>query len=257
MGTQLIDTHCHLYLPEFSDDLDQVIQRASGKAVVKFYLPAIHSEYTNMLFSLETRYPGQCRAMMGLHPCYVKEDVEKELEAVAALLQSRAFAAIGEIGLDYYWDLSFKAQQIEAFTRQLQWGLDYRLPVVIHSRESVQDCIDGVRPFASKGLTGIFHCFSGTAEQASEIIGMGFYLGIGGVLTYKNSGLAGAIDKVPMDRIVLETDAPYLAPAPYRGKRNEPAYLFEVAQKLAEVKGKSLEEIAAITSANAMKIFRM
>ncbi|MGZ5135865.1 MAG: TatD family hydrolase [Flavitalea sp.] len=257
MNSQLIDTHCHLYLPEFSADLDQVMKRASAKAVTKFYLPAIHSDYTAMLLALEARYPDHCRAMMGLHPCYVKDDYEKELEAVESLLRNRPFAAIGEIGLDYYWDQRFKVQQLAAFTRQLKWGLDHQLPVVIHSRESVQDCIDTVRLFATKGLTGIFHCFSGTAEQADAIIGMGFYLGIGGVLTYKNSGLASAIDKVSMDRIVLETDAPYLAPVPYRGKRNEPAYLWEVAQKLAVVKGISIDEIAAITSANAMKIFRM
>ena len=257
MATQLIDSHCHLYLPEFSADLEQVIQRALVRTVTTFYLPAIHSDYTSMLLDLEKAYPDQCRPMMGLHPCYVKDDVEKELEAVASWLEKHPFAAVGEIGLDYYWDVSFKSQQLEAFSRQLQWGLDYRLPVVIHSRESVQDCIDVVRPFAAKGLTGIFHCFSGTADQAGEITGMGFYLGIGGILTYKNAGLASAIEKVPLDRIVLETDAPYLAPVPYRGKRNEPAYLWEVAQKLAAVKGMSTEEIAAVTSANAMKIFRI
>ena len=257
MSVQLIDSHCHLYLPEFSEDLGAVIQRAKGKIVEVCYMPAIHSEYAGLLLDLEARYPDYCRAMMGLHPCYVKEDYEKELENVQSWLKKRPFAAVGEIGLDYYWDLTFKEQQLEAFNRQLQWALDFQRPVSIHSRESLKDCIGMVRPFAAKGLTGIFHCFTGTEEQALEILELGFFLGIGGVLTYKNSGLADTLSKVPLDRMVLETDAPYLSPVPYRGKRNEPAYLWDVAQKLALVKGVSLEEVASVTSSNAIKIFRM
>ena len=257
MNSQLIDSHCHLYLPEFSDDLDLVMQRARAKGVATWFMPAIHGDYTDMLLDLEKRYPLNCRAMMGLHPCYVKADFEKELEAVENWLKKRPFAAVGEIGLDYYWDLSFKEQQLAAFSRQLQWALDLKLPVSIHSRESLQDCIDMVKPFAGKGLTGIFHCFTGQPDQAEAILELGFFLGIGGVLTYKNSGLANTINNVPLDRIVLETDAPYLSPVPFRGKRNEPAFLWEVAEKLALVKGVSLEEIAAVTSSNAMKIFRM
>lgn len=257
MSSQLIDSHCHLYLPEFAGDLEEVIQKAVAKSITLFYLPAIHSDYTSMLLDLENRYAAKCRVMMGLHPCYVKEDFKKELAAVRDWLSKRPFAAVGEIGLDFYWDLSFKEQQLEAFAMQLQWALDYQLPVVIHSRDSIQDCIDAVRPFAAKGLRGIFHCFTGTSGQAAAIIELGFYLGIGGVLTYKNSGLAAAIEQVPLERIVLETDAPYLSPVPYRGKRNEPANLWEVAQKLAMLKGMAMDEVAAITTANAMKIFRM
>ena len=238
-------------------DIEPVIQRAAAKSVEAVFMPAIHSEYIGRLFDLEKRLPSICRPMMGLHPCYVKSDYEKELNEVEGWLKKRPFAAVGEIGLDYYWDLTFKEQQLEAFNRQLQWGLDYQLPVVIHSRESLSDCINEVRPFAAKGLTGIFHCFSGPEEKAKEIIDMGFFLGIGGVITYKNSGLASAIRNVPLEWMVLETDAPYLSPVPYRGKRNEPAYLFEVASALASVKGVSIEEIAATTTANAMKIFRM
>ncbi len=257
MNSQLIDSHCHLYLPEFAEDLQMVIEQAVVKSVVAFYLPAIHSDYTSMLMDAEKRFPGKCRPMMGLHPCYVKEDFESALADVHEWLKQRPFAAIGEIGLDYYWDLNFKEQQIEAFSKQLQWGLEYDLPVVIHSRESVEDCINLVKPFASKGLKGIFHCFTGTGQEAADIIDMGFYLGIGGVLTYKNSGMVAVIENLPLDKMVLETDAPYLAPVPYRGKRNEPAYLWEVAQKLALVKGATFEEVAAVTTANAMKIFRM
>ena len=257
MNSQLIDSHCHLYLPEFSADLEAVIQRAAAKSVSTFYMPAIHSEYTAMMLALETRYPANCRAMMGLHPCYIKEDFEKELAEVEHWLKKRPFAAVGEIGLDYYWDLSFKEQQLEAFKRQLQWALNLQLPVSIHSRESLQDCIDMVRPFAAKGLTGIFHCFTGSEENAKEILEFGFYLGIGGVLTYKNSGLATVLEKIPIDGMVLETDAPYLSPVPHRGKRNEPAYLWEVGNKLASVKGVTLEEVVAVTSLNAIKIFRM
>ncbi len=257
MPIQLIDSHCHLYLTEFTGDLHAVIQRAASKAVTTFYMPAIHSDYTAMLLDLEKQYPNHCRAMMGLHPCYIKDDFEKELEAVQQWLNKRSFAAVGEIGLDYYWDISFKDQQLQAFSRQLQWALDLNLPVSIHSRESLQDCIEMVKPFAAKGLTGVFHCFTGPEDKAIDILEMGFYLGIGGVLTYKNSGLAASLEKIPLDRMVLETDAPYLSPVPYRGKRNEPAYIWEVAQKLASVKRISIEEVAAVTSLNAIKIFRM
>lgn len=252
---QLVDTHTHMYSQRFESDRDAAMQRAIEAGIVRFYLPAIDRLETPALLELEAAYPDHCRAMMGLHPCSVKEDVEEELAWVADWLSRRRFAAVGEIGLDYYWDTSFKAQQLEAFSRQIDWALDYDLPIVIHSRESMDDSIEMVRQKQDGRLRGIFHCFTGTVEQARAIMDLGFYLGIGGVLTYKNSGLAAVVRETGPDRLVLETDAPYLAPVPYRGKRNESAYLLSIAQFLADTLEISLEELADITTANAEKVF--
>jgi TatD DNase family protein len=194
-------------------------------------------------------------AMMGLHPCSVKENVKEELAIIEAQLQKRKFIAIGEIGLDYYWDKTFMTQQMEAFQIQMQWALDYKLPIAIHTRNAMGETIEAVKPFAKKGLRGIFHCFSGSKESAEQIISMGFHLGLGGVLTYKNAGVAEAIKDIPMQWLVLETDAPYLSPVPYRGKTNEPSYMIQVAMKLAEIKNLPLHEIGAITTNNAEKLF--
>ena len=251
----LIDTHCHLYLPEFVPDLPATIDRAVAVGVEKFYLPAIDSTVIDAMMELETAYPTKCFCMMGLHPCSVKADYREELALVESWLNKRPFAAIGETGLDFYWDRTFEQQQYESFHQQLEWAIRYNLPVVIHSRESTDACIASVRQHQNGRLRGIFHCFSGTHEQALQIINAGFYLGIGGVLTYKNSGLAAAIKDVPIGHLVLETDAPYLSPAPLRGKRNESSYLTHIATKLAEVKGIPIEEIENITTANAEKIF--
>jgi TatD DNase family protein len=252
----LIDTHCHLYLDEFRQDQEHVITRAEAEGVSKFFLPAIDSSETNHLFEAEKRFKGKCFPMMGLHPCSVKENYEVELRLVEEWLSKRPFCAVGEIGLDYYWDLTHKSEQQHAFQQQIEWAIKYQLPIVIHSRNSLDDCIDMVRPFNGK-LTGIYHCFSGSLDQARKIIDLGFYLGIGGVLTYKNSGLAGVVKDVPLESIVLETDAPYLAPVPFRGKRNESSYLKYVVQKLAEVKNTSIEEIASVTTQNAEAIFKV
>ncbi len=251
----LIDTHCHLYLPEFKDDISQVMQRAESIGVQRFYLPAIDSEVIEDILAFEEKYKGKCFAMMGLHPCSVKATYKDELTIVEGWLNKRRFAAIGEIGLDFYWDKTFTSQQYEAFETQMQWALQRNMPIVIHCRNAMQETINTVKPFADKGLQGIFHCFSGNYEQAKEVIDMGFYLGIGGVITYKNSGVAEAIEKISLDNIVLETDAPYLTPVPFRGKRNESSYLQYIAAKLAEVKKVSVEEVARITTANAEKIF--
>ena len=194
-------------------------------------------------------------AMMGLHPCSVKENVKEELAIIEAQLQKRKFIAIGEIGLDYYWDKTFMTQQMEAFQIQMQWALDYKLPIAIHTRNAMGETIEAVKPFAKKGLRGIFHCFSGSKESAEQIISMGFHLGLGGVLTYKNAGVAEAIKDIPMQWLVLETDAPYLSPVPYRGKTNEPSYMIQVAMKLAEIKNLPLHEVASITTNNAEKLF--
>ena len=252
----LIDTHCHLYLDEFRSDLDQVITRAVAEGVSKFFLPAIDSSETDNLLQTEKKFKDKCFPMMGLHPCSVKENYEVELRLVEEWLSKRPFTAIGEIGLDFYWDLSFKTQQLTAFKQQIEWAVQYALPIVIHSRNSLDDCIEVVAPFNGK-LTGIYHCFSGTLDQANKIMEMGFYMGIGGVLTYKNSGLAEVVRKIPLEHIVLETDAPYLTPVPFRGKRNESSYLKYVVQKLAEVKEIATDEVASITTRNAEKIFKI
>lgn len=250
------DTHCHLYTEEFDKDRAAMLKRAENENVEKFYLPAIDSESTDALLNLEAQYPGQCFAMMGLHPCYVKDNYEEELLNVETWLAKRPFAAIGEIGLDFYWDTSFNSQQYHAFKTQIQWALQYQLPIVIHSRNATDECIAVVKEFASSSLKGIFHCFGGTVEQASQIIEMGFYLGIGGVITYKNAGLAEVVQQLPLTALVLETDAPYLSPVPHRGKRNESSYLPLVAAKIAAVKNITIEEVATVTTANAEKIFR-
>ncbi len=252
---KLIDTHCHLYTQEFDEDRDAMIKRAENENVERFYLPAIDSETTLALLHLEAQYPNQCFAMMGLHPCYVKENYEEELRNVETWLAKRKFAAIGEIGLDFYWDTSFTTQQYHAFKIQIQWAKQYQLPIVIHSRNATDECIAVVKEIAGNSITGIFHCFGGTIEQAHAIIEMGFYLGIGGVITYKNAGLAEVVQQLPLSTLVLETDSPYLSPTPHRGKRNESSYLPLVAAKIATVKNTTIEEVAAVTTANAEKIF--
>lgn len=253
----LTDTHCHLYSEEFAADADAMIARAVTEQVTKFYLPAIDSNTHHAMLLLEEKYPGKCIAMMGLHPCSVKADYLSELALVETWLAKRQFPAVGEIGLDYYWDKTFAAEQMAAFGIQMQWALNYQIPVVIHTRNAMADTIKAVREYANKGLKGIFHCFSGTIEDAEAITAMGFYLGIGGVLTYKNSGIDKVVEKIGIEHLVLETDAPYLSPVPFRGKRNESSYIKYVADKLAAIKNISVEEVAVVTTANAEKIFGM
>lgn len=251
----LIDSHCHLYLEDFKDDIDNIMQRADAQGVKKFYMPAIDSGETSRLLSLEKKFPGKCFAMMGLHPCSVKENHKEELKLVEEWLAKRSFAAIGETGLDFYWDKTFIPQQYEALRMQIEWGIHYDRPVVLHTRNATRETIDVVKEYVAKGGRGIFHCFGGTNEEANEIIDAGFYLGIGGVVTYKNAGLAELMSKIDLKYVVLETDAPYLTPAPFRGKRNESSYLKYIVEKLAEVKNISVEEVAKITTANAEKVF--
>ncbi|WEK36374.1 MAG: TatD family hydrolase [Candidatus Pseudobacter hemicellulosilyticus] len=255
MQRQIIDTHCHLYLPEFSEEMEALLSRASAEGVEQIYLPAIDSETVPALLDLEARYPGKCLAMMGLHPCYVKANYREELQKVGDWLSKRPFAAIGEIGLDYFWDDTFLKEQAEAFHEQISLALQYSLPIVIHSRNATDECIRIVQERQQGSLRGIFHCFGGSLEQAQQIIDAGFYLGIGGVLTYKKSGLAEVLEQVSLEYLVLETDAPYLTPVPFRGKRNEPSYLKYIVERLAEVKNVAVEEVCRITSENAKKIF--
>ncbi len=251
----LIDTHCHLYANAFLSDQDEMIRRALEAGVEKFYLPAIDSASTAAMLDLEARYPDHCFAMMGLHPCHVAADNEKELAHVETWLAKRPFKAVGEIGLDHYWDKTHVKEQEAAFRIQMEWALAYKLPIVIHTRNAMQETINIVKEYVPRGIHGIFHCFSGSYESAVQIINAGFYLGIGGVLTYPKAGLAEVVEKIGLEHLVLETDAPYLTPVPFRGKRNESAYLSYVAEKLAAIKNIHPDEVAAITTANAQKIF--
>jgi TatD DNase family protein len=249
------DTHAHIYLDQFRADLAEVLDRARAAGVERIYMPSIAAADIPDLLRTEALDPGMCRAMMGLHPCYVGEDYRKELDIVSDWLAKRPFAAVGEVGLDFHWDLTHVEAQREAFSTQVGWAASLGLPVVIHSRKSTDACIEIIRQHQDGRLKGIFHCFSGTTEEAREIIDLGFHLGIGGVLTYKNGGLAPVLEAVGLDRVVLETDAPYLSPVPFRGKRNEPSYMLQVAQRLAEVAGTSLQEVSEITNRNARAVF--
>ena len=250
-----IDTHAHVYAPELNTDIELVIKNAILSGIEKIVMPAIDSASLEAMLQVEKQFPDHCIAMMGLHPCYVKDNYQEELKLVEEWITKRKFIAIGEIGLDFYWDKTFAKEQHLVFETQMQWALDLQLPIAIHTRNAMGETIDAVKPFAKKGLRGVFHCFSGSKESAEQIIEMGFHLGLGGVLTYKNAGVAEAIKEIPMEFLMLETDAPYLAPVPYRGKTNEPAYMLEVAKKLAEIKSMPLHEIAAITTSNAKKLF--
>ncbi|MCC6288364.1 MAG: TatD family hydrolase [Chitinophagaceae bacterium] len=252
----IIDTHCHLYTEDFDADIAVVIRRAQDVGVKQFYLPNIDSASIDRMLKLETDYPGVCIPMMGLHPGSVKEDYKKELTIVESWLQKRQFAAIGEIGLDFYWDKTFANQQYEAFQQQIEWAKQYNLSIVIHTREAMKQCIDVVKQHKDEKLTGIFHCFGGSVDEAKQIIELGFYLGIGGVLTYKKSGLKETLKEIGVEHLVLETDSPYLTPVPFRGKRNESAYLKYIIEALAEVKNMTVEEVAAITTANANLVFQ-
>ena len=252
---KLIDTHTHLYVREFREDIDSVVERAINEGVEKFYLPAIDSSENDALLELEKKFPGKMYAMAGLHPCSVKENYKEELAAIEQQLSQREFAAIGETGLDFYWDTTFTKQQYESLHTQAEWAIQYKLPLVLHTRNAIQETIDVIKEYKETGLTGIFHCFSGTLSNAKEIIDSGFLLGIGGVVTFKNSGLAEVIKDIDLKYLVLETDAPYLAPSPYRGKRNESSYLKYIVQKIAEIKDLTVEEVAAQTTKNANEIF--
>jgi TatD DNase family protein len=255
MPLNITDTHCHLYTQDFDADIASVICRAQNIGVQKFYLPNIDSQSINRMLQLENDFPGVCFAMMGLHPCSVKEDYKNELAVIQQWLQKRTFAAVGEIGLDFYWDKTFANQQYEAFHQQIEWAKQYNMPIVIHTRNAMRQCIDVVKQHKNEKLKGIFHCFSGSVDEAKQIIELGFYLGIGGVLTYKKAGLKETLKEIDIKHIVLETDAPYLTPVPFRGKRNESAYLKYIIETLAEIKKITIEETSAITTANANIIF--
>jgi TatD DNase family protein len=252
----LIDTHAHIYDEKFKDDINEVIERAIEAGIEKIYLPNIDSTTIDDMLELELKYPDYCIPMMGLHPCSVNKNFEKELYIVEDWFSKREFVAVGEIGTDLYWEKSFFEQQKEAFNIQSEIALKNNIPIVIHCRDSIPETIELVSNIKNDNFRGIFHCFSGNLEQANEIIELGFYLGLGGVATFKNGGLEEVITNANFDKIVLETDSPYLAPVPYRGKRNEPYYVVEVAKKIAAIKNISIDEVGETTSRNALKIFK-
>ena len=250
------DTHTHLYSKEFAADLKRLMQKSTANQISKYYLPNIDSSSIEAMLEVEAAYPGQCLAMMGLHPCSVDEQSEEQLATLRQWLEKRQFAGIGEIGLDLYWDKTHFEAQKKAFMQQLDWALEFDYGVSIHCR-SAFDEMYALLKSRDRRPRSVFHCFSGTLEQAQQIIDLGdFKLGIGGVLTFKNGGLEPVVRELSLEHFVLETDAPYLAPVPWRGKRNEPVYLLEVAKKMAEIKGMSLDEIARVTTENAEKIYQ-
>lgn len=252
----MIDTHTHLYSEEFNEDRNEMIQRALDKGVTQFFLPAIDSETHEKMLNLEAQFPNQIFAMMGLHPCSVKpESWENELQIIENYLNQRTFCAIGEIGIDLYWDKTTLDIQVKAFEQQIDWAIERDLPIVIHSRESFDETFEVLERKKHPKLRGIFHCFSGNLEQAKHAVDLNFVLGIGGVVTFKNGKIDQFLNEIPLEKIVLETDSPYLAPVPFRGKRNESSYLDLVAGKLVDIYGKPFDEIDRMTTENAKKIF--
>jgi len=252
---QLIDTHTHIYLPEFDADRDQAVERAVECGVVNLLMPNIDASSVDLMVSAENRYPGICYPMIGLHPTSVKQDYSSQLDLILGAAEKHKFNAVGEIGIDLYWDKTYIKEQVMAFKRQVGFAIEKSLPVVVHSRNSFPEVFGALEEFSGAGLKGVLHAFSGTLEDAEKGTMMGFMLGIGGIITFKNSGLDRIAAHVGPQNIVLETDSPYLAPVPYRGKRNESSYLCIINRKLAEVCGMSEEETAAITYSNSVDLF--
>ncbi len=251
----ITDTHIHLYSESFEEDRAQVVKKAVANGIERFFVPAIDSEYTDSMFQLEKDFPGKIFLMAGLHPTHVKENYREELHHVRNLLSQRKFWAVGEIGIDLYWDKTFFSEQRLAFKEQIALAKEYGLPIVIHCRESFDEIFEVLEEEKGDDLYGIFHCFTGTLEQAERAIGFNMKLGIGGVVTFKNGKIDRFLDRIGLEHLVLETDAPYLSPVPYRGKRNEPAYLMEVLSKLSDIYGVREEEIARITTENSRQVF--
>lgn len=256
-----IDTHTHLFSDLFKDDVQNVVLSCHDKGIKKLLLPNIDEGTVKDMEVLVKQFPGLCLPMMGLHPTSVGKEYRSQLRTLYSLLKNKPdhYVAVGEIGTDLYWDKTFKAEMEIAFREQIRWALEFDKPVVIHSRDTLDWNISIVREFKEKdpGLRGVFHCFNGTVMQAKAIMDMGFYMGIGGVITFKNAGMDAVLDEIPLDNLVLETDSPYLAPVPYRGQRNSSEYLPLIAQKLADIKNMDLKEIARITTENARTLFRL
>lgn len=254
----ITDTHTHLYYPEFGDSLEVLLEKAGKKNVTRFFMPNVDSTSMQMMYDVNKKFPDNCFMMLGLHPCSVKENYKEELAIVERELNNKKFVAIGEIGIDLYWDKTFFEQQQDAFSTQIQWALEKQLPIDIHCRAAFDETYEIIQQYYGKGINhhpGIFHCFSGDIAQAEKVIALGFKLGIGGVVTYKNSGLDKVVDAVDIKHIVLETDSPYLAPVPFRGKTNLPEYIYNIAERVAFIKQMSLSELAEITTKNSVEVF--
>jgi TatD DNase family protein len=252
-----IDTHTHLYLPEFDIDRDEVVNRAVSNGITKMLLPNIDADSVDQMLSLVNRYEGICLPMSGLHPTSVKEDYLSQLRNVERVAQKTKIIAIGEIGIDLYWDKTYLKEQLISFRRQIMFALEIELPVVIHSREAFTEVFSVLDEFKGKSLKGVFHAFTGTFNDAEKAINMGFKLGIGGIVTFKNSGLDRVVKEAGLENLVLETDSPYLSPVPYRGKRNENAYIPIINRKLADIFEKSEEEVASVTYQNSTVLFNL
>ena len=251
----ITDTHTHLYSSQFDEDQEEMMQRALDAGINRFFIPAIDSSYTDSMLKLEKIYPENVFLMMGLHPTSVKENVEEELANVKEMIDSRDFYAIGEIGIDLYWDQSFLKQQQDAFRTQIRWAKEKKLPIIIHCRDAFDEIFEILETEKNDSLFGIFHCFTGTIEQAHRAISYNMKLGIGGVVTFKNGKIDKFLNEIPIENIVLETDSPYLAPTPYRGKRNESSYITQVIDKLVDIYDLSFEEISNITTQNSKDVF--
>ena len=253
----MIDNHAHIYASEFDNDRDEVVKRALEQGIDKILLPNIDLESIEPMLKTEAAYPEICRSMMGLHPCHVDGNVEQTLAIIRGWFEKHNFIAVGEIGIDLYWDKTFRAEQEMAFVTQLNWAKEMNLPVVIHTRDSIEETLTLLRQEQDGSLRGVFHCFGGSVEEAQAINELGFHLGLGGVSTFKNGGMDKVIPHLDMNWVILETDCPYLAPVPHRGKRNEPAYTSLVAARVAELRGESLEVIDTLTTKNAEALFNL
>ncbi len=253
----MIDTHAHIYASEFDNDRDQVVERALAQGVDKILLPNIDLDSIEPMLQTEAAYPEICRSMMGLHPCYVDSNVKQTLEVIHSWFAKHNFIAVGEIGIDLYWDKTYKAEQEMAFTTQLNWAKEMKLPVVIHTRDSIQETLALLEKEQDGSLSGVFHCFGGNVEEAKAINDLGFHLGLGGVTTFKNGGMDKVIPHLDMDYVILETDCPYLAPVPHRGKRNEPSYIPLVAERIASLRELSIDDVQVITNRNANRLFAL
>jgi len=254
---QIIDTHTHIYLPEFDSDRDEVVERSVSNGIIRMLMPNIDADSVERMLSAERRYQGICLPMIGLHPTSVKEDYPSQLNTLEKLFSEHKFIAIGEIGIDLYWDKTFLDEQIIALRRQILFAIDKGLPVVIHSRDSFPEVFSILDEFQGKGLKGVLHAFTGTVNDAQKAINLGFKLGIGGIVTFKNSGLDKVVRETGPEHLILETDSPYLAPSPHRGKRNESSYLRIINKKLAEIFGITEKKVADITLGNSMELFNI